>query len=244
MAGTSNIQDPDLRQKVDRVFVSLEPALRQQAERDLGELLREGASSIPAMAALLSEATRSVAARLAGCWWLGRLGDSRAIQSLLEALERGEDEAVSFEAAKSLISLDITAAEPVLIRVLLSEGMAPARLAAAYALGYARSKAAPAALRSVLESHIESESLRGQAAESLGLLVATDSFPVLLEGLHDGSPEVRFWSAYALGRLGNREAIPALAKLAASDHAQVAGWWEVSREAADAIESIKSSQGP
>ena len=49
---------------------------------------------------------------------------------------------------------------------------------------------------------------------------------------------MRFWSAFALGRVAGADAIPAPEGLA-SDGAVVSGWWAVGKEAADAISSIR-----
>ena len=62
--------------------------------------------------------------------------------------------------------------------------------------------------------------------------------PVLIGTLQDASSEVRFWSAFALGQLGDARAIPALEQLAMRDKTAVANWGTVREEALDAITQI------
>jgi HEAT repeat protein len=89
--------------------------------------------------------------------------------------------------------------------------------------------------------------VRAQAAEGLankydlvrpwksGYLPAMKS---LLVGLRDASPQVRFWSAFALGNMRAREALPELRRLAATDREICPGWWTVGEEATDAIVTV------
>ncbi|MFZ0286466.1 MAG: HEAT repeat domain-containing protein [Terriglobales bacterium] len=50
------------------------------------------------------------------------------------------------------------------------------------------------------------------------------AFSTLLEELEDPSPEVRFWSVFGLGQMGDRMAIPALTKISHEDKATLPGW--------------------
>jgi HEAT repeat protein len=63
--------------------------------------------------------------------------------------------------------------------------------------------------------------------------------PQLLKALEDETPEVRFWSVFALGLLGDIRAVPRLEHLAAQDHEVVDGWWEVSREAEESLALLR-----
>ena len=53
----------------------------------------------------------------------------------------------------------------------------------------------------------------------------------LVHGLDDPSPEVRFWSIYALVRLRERKIIPKLQHIAANDTAVCPGMWTLRQEA-------------
>jgi HEAT repeat protein len=126
-------------------------------------------------------------------------------------------------AARSLIQAHNTAAVPRLIRDLRTSRDCEKRVAAAYTLGFLRDRRAAKALVQVLSNRRRSPRLRGQAAEALGYLFIFRpdrlAFATLLEGLEDPSSEVRFWSIFAIGQMGNRKAIPVLAKISQKDKA-------------------------
>jgi len=81
--------------------------------------------------------------------------------------------------------------------------------------------------------------VRAQAVESLGYLRDGRAVEPLIALLRDPSPQIRFWSAFAHGRLRDRRALPALRRLAAEDSAEVPGWWSVCKEAADSRSSTE-----
>ena len=97
-------------------------------------------------------------------------------------------------------------------------------------------------------------SIRAQAAEGLanfhmsahcgGRQPTPAIVDTLISVLDDPSAEVRFWSAFALGTMRCRQALPALQRLAQTDHALLAGWWLVSAEASDAIDHIEGRTPP
>lgn len=104
----------------------------------------------------------------------------------------------------------------------------------------------------VLVNPSESSSLRGQAGEGLAELYdchfvkchgRTRQYrragELLIAMLSDPSPEVRFWSCFALGKMRYRLALCALNQLADKDPAVHDQWWSVGEEAADAIGWIK-----
>jgi len=116
------------------------------------------------------------------------------------------------------------------------------RDAAAYALGFCaegtQTQQAVKALTSVVAAQNEMPMVRGTAAEALANLAEVQSMPVLIGTLQDTSNEVRFWSAFALGQLGDARAIPALEQLAMTDKTGLAHWGSVRQEALDAINQI------
>jgi hypothetical protein len=93
--------------------------------------------------------------------------------------------------------------------------------------------------------------IRGQAAEGVGNLMectkqATLKRTATLRLVHlltDATPEVRFWSAFSLGKLRARSGRAALRRLA-TDDAVVPGWWTVGGEAADALDKIDGREPP
>lgn len=109
----------------------------------------------------------------------------------------------------------------------------------------------------VLVDMTEVPNLRGQAAEGLAELY--DCYFVgqygrtrqyrragglLIRMLCDPTPEVRFWSCFALGMMCYRPALPALNALANKDLANHSNWWSVGEEASDAIDWIKGRTPP
>jgi HEAT repeat protein len=87
------------------------------------------------------------------------------------------------------------------------------------------------ALAEQLEFSDKTDPLR-RAAEAL-----------LVTLLDDDSAIVRFWTAFGLGKLRTRAALPALQALT-GDETLVPRWWPVGEEAADAIEWIEGRVPP
>jgi HEAT repeat protein len=84
-------------------------------------------------------------------------------------------------------------------------------------------------------------SLQGREASKLRRL----AMPLLLAGLRDPEPEVRFWSLYAVGVMRAREARPLVEALAASDDAPCPGMeWTVREEASDVLAFWDTHQWP
>ncbi len=93
--------------------------------------------------------------------------------------------------------------------------------------------------------------IRGHAAEGVGNLLAYTKQATLrrhatlrlVEHLTDDAPEVRFWTAFSLGKLRARSARSALAALVGDDEV-LPGWWTVGDEAADALDTIAGREPP
>lgn len=98
----------------------------------------------------------------------------------------------------------------------------------------------------ILRNRSESPTVRGNAAESLGVLLRfgrkspkyrrTES--TLIKALNDPNAEVRFWALYALGEMLSTRALPKIRRIAKDDKARVPKWWSVKREAQEVIERI------
>jgi HEAT repeat protein len=159
-------------------------------------------------------------------------------RKLLAALN-GRSRSDALEAAKEIW----TEPDPSLIRPVVETlqcGRSPFnRSAAAYALQVLGSPKCVPALERAVSNKSENAGVRGYAAEALAHFHRKASHPILLKALKGPSKEVRFWCAFALGQMGDADALPALKELAAKDHRVVRGWWAVSKEAADAIHTIE-----
>jgi hypothetical protein len=165
---------------------------------------------------------------------LGRI----RMRSPLERLN-GRSAIDVFEAAKELWEKGDAGSVRGLIDTLRNGKRVLNRTAAAYALYLTNGKTAIRPLERAVGNKREHPKVRGQAAESLAHNHRPSSHRVLRENLVDPAREVRFWCAYALWQMADRDALVSLRELAECDHRIVKGFWSVSKEARDAIRSIR-----
>ena len=163
----------------------------------------------------------------------------------LRTLALAETEAEANNAAQALVGLPGKWVQRQLERLLRSHESALVRARAAWTLGFHPQGAeALDALLQTLADRQEDPDVRAHAAEALGHMADRlgaregDVLAALLRSLTDPSAYVRFWSAFALGNLGDPRAIPALERLAERDTQSVPGWWSIRKEALDSIEQI------
>jgi HEAT repeat protein len=163
----------------------------------------------------------------------------------LAALAAAEGDEEIAAAAQALADTPGRRVRQGLERLLETHERPEVRAKAAWALGFHKQghQAAGSLLRTLADQDEEAD-VRAHAAEALGHLAdrlgerEPDVLGALLHGLRDATPEVRFWSAFALGNLGDEAAIPALERLAARDEESVPGWWSIRKEANDSIKQI------
>lgn len=191
---------------------------------------------------LLHALTGPSDAVLTASWVAGELPVPRAVPLLWKVIETHPEQAI--EAVKAILKLrqSTSPAEAASFADVLQSPTvhARARVAAAYALGHIGSETGVAALVSVLANRTERPDVRGHCAEALGTLRASSAFSVLIDCLRDDNAEVRFWSAYALGELGDARAAPALKELAEHDAGRVEGLGTVREEAGEALSMLRS----
>jgi HEAT repeat protein len=219
------------------ILEKLDPQFRDAGERDIQTLVQAGATSLERTRTLCVDPDVHARARSLACWALGRLGDKEAIPAILRALE-DDDLSVRVASAHALGELDDALAVEPLIRSLKLDPSLDVRQMAAWSLGRIGDATALNPLVAVLGALEESPSVRAECAEALGELGQDAAVMPLLEALRDPSPEVRFFSAFALGQIGDVRALPALQHVAAADEGTAQGWGSVREEAADAIEAI------
>jgi HEAT repeat protein len=172
-----------------------------------------------------------------------------AARRLLGTMSKSDNEAAIIDAAQALSEMPGRHVRRGLERLLVSHDSPRVRAQAAWALGFHPdgAEAAEALLGTLADAEEETE-VRAHAAEALGHMAdrlgdrEADVLAALLRGLTDTSAYVRFWSAFALGNLGDDRAIPALERLAARDTQSVPGWWSIRKEALDSIEQIRLQQ--
>jgi HEAT repeat protein len=211
--------------------------LRAQAQADLDYLANAHAGSYEALLELVRTSGVDLKARIIACWILGKLRNKKAAQALLVAFQ-DQDTNLLWEAAKALSSLGSKRAVNPLITALLKAPSAERRAAAAYALGHLQDKRAIDPLLKVLNTTEEEARVRGHVAEALAKFKDPQIVGPLIKALKDKAPEVRFWSAYALGQFGDRRALPKLKYLVQNDHTHLPNWWKISEEASKAIHNI------
>jgi len=142
-------------------------------------------------------------------------------------------------AARAIAEDNDPALLPGLVRTLRHGRKTHNRVEAAYALSFMTGTEGTGALESTLSNKSENTRVRAFAAETLAHRHRRGSHAVVLRNLRDPSREVRFWCAFALGQMREKKALPALSRLAGSDHRLLRGWWAVSKEAKDSITEIE-----
>jgi HEAT repeat protein len=130
-----------------------------------------------------------------------------------------------------------------LVTILLQDDQNEVRQAAAYALGLIGDATSVEPLVNALLDLSQSSRVRGAVAEALADLKDRRAVAPLIEVLMDESAEVRFWAAFALGELGDAEALSELARLSATDDGSLPGIGTVRDEAASAMKQIYNRRG-
>ncbi|MBI5674312.1 MAG: HEAT repeat domain-containing protein [Nitrospirae bacterium] len=171
-------------------------------------------------------------------------------KDIIAAIATGS-EMEAFEAAKDLIKTESHDATPQLVQILETATQDYNKRAAAYALSWLEGdNQALEALITALSKANLNDSVRGQAAEGIGLhnppanhSLRKKAVAAIIQGLTDSSPVVRFWSCYAAGTIKLKEALAILTELNIKDKTPCPGWWYISEEAEDAIEWIHNRKG-
>jgi len=147
----------------------------------------------------------------------------------------------AFEAAKQGGNVDGNALAKPLIKVLRIGRRPFNRAAAAYAMQAVSSSSVISALERTVRNVSENPDVRGHAAETLAHRHRKSTHSLLLKTLQDPSRDVRFWCAFALGEMREKQALPIL-RLLLSDQRHVRGFHSVAKEAADAITEIEKRE--
>ncbi len=231
----------DFKVKLQAIVEQLDSDFRVQGQQDIDSILQAGVSSYDDLLVILQNPKVNTDRGTKVCWALSRLGDQRAVPTLLAAL-RDKNPDLRSVAAKSLGELNGKQAVYPLITALYEDESLEVRVAAAYALGLLGDDKAVEPLVSILSDRTQEPRVRGMAAEALSDINDSRAITPLIAALTDVSVEVRFWAAFALGKLGNRQALPELERLAATDETILPGWWAVSREATEAIQRIQERE--
>jgi bilin biosynthesis protein len=196
-------------------LVAQSPTISQPELRlGVAELLSSGVDSRESLVQTLESGDTSDSATLAGCWLLGRLGYKDA-PGVLSTYLADEDPKLCWEAAKSLVLIGDPQTLPLLKEMLIGGEISHSRAAAAYVLGMMKCREAVSLLLDVLTSQDEPE-VRSHAAEALGYIADRGATQILITALDDSSAEVRRWSIFALGEIGDNLAKPKLEEIVSS----------------------------
>jgi HEAT repeat protein len=229
------------------------PGLQSHLEQTIKQIRAVGISSYSSLLDAVSDRQLDPNIRASICDILGRWNNKRAIPTLLAVFEDPRSEVdILCETAKALGRLESKSAIKPLMEIVQSGKTPEARSFAAYTLGwlgyFLEDRRAVSTLIKQISDNTELPRVRGEVAEALanignqGLKPGQKNPAVqpLIAALSDPSAEVRFWAAFALGKIGDSRALPALRQLVKTDHTVLPNWWSVNKEAADAIKEINS----
>jgi HEAT repeat protein len=228
------------RTRLRAVIDAVDPVHRDQVRTDVERVREASGGGFEGLLVLIGDGERDLALRRTACWFLRRLADDQALDALTHVLsDAGAENELRAEAAEALSH--IPTPQTLVALSLVASGDAPVavREAAIWALGRLGDPGAVFVLIDVLERQDEDVQLRASAAEALGAAGDERAASSLLLALRDPAREVRFWAMYALGAVGRSDVIPELEVAATSDPDTLPGWWDLRKEAADAIEQIR-----
>jgi HEAT repeat protein len=230
--------------QVEARLRGFEPPEQREAElRRVNSLFRAAGHRVTDITRLLQRRDSPLELRNTAAQVLGILRDRRTVPVLCRLLSDESDEAW-WSIAASVEQMRDARAAPVLLGLMLHASSHELRGRSASILrSLPRSAEIVNGLIEVLQDQQEHPYVRGNAAESLGIRDNQDAFEALILGLQDASPEVRFWSAFALSSVANPQALAALGAVAAQDTAVVPGWWSVADECRLAINRIRLAAG-
>lgn len=213
----------------------MDPELQNHLRDRLRVLEQQGIESADSLREVLTEEKSSDL--LAECCWLaGFVDDDLLARKLVTVLQHSSDAVVVWEAAKALSvkRLHETEISRVIETLMRTHGDTLNRIASAYVLGAVGGDDAAQVLSDVLRDVETEATLRGQAAEALGNTGSVLAVTPLIESASDLSPEVRYWSVFSLGKIGDSSAREVLRR-AVNDEAVLPDGSSVADEARIAL---------
>lgn len=230
-----------LRSKLHGRQTGIPSAQVEQLDKNLEHLAVLGVQTEADLSSLALDPSAEISARITASWLLARCCPKRAsIPVLLRLLDHGPAQ-LRAEAARSLGLIKARRALPSLLRLARQGGEPILRESGLEALGLLGDTRAADTLLSIAGDEQAPPSLRGLAIEQLALLGKPD--PRVLRALEfllqDSHAEVAFWTIYVLGKIGDWEAVAALAQLAATDSRRVEPFGSLAAEAQASLEAIR-----
>lgn len=233
-----------LLNKLNQIVERLPAEYQPQVWQNLTKLLSAGGKSLEGIIEVSH--CDDAQMRMFACWILGQLQEKRAASPLLSVFrDKNLDVATRSQAAVSLSMLGSKRPVKPLISAIQRDEEDFVKEYAVYVLGLLNDDRAVQPLIEILKNKDMSTKLRAQAAESLGhlgLFRASTATPMLVVALQDAAPEVRYWVAFALGELGDQDALHVLEHHAKNDTVAIPEWGPIAEEAQEAIELIKARE--
>jgi HEAT repeat protein len=220
------------------LYVDASPKNRKHIRPWVQQLVDAGVRSSRDLIDLLTDTSQDDRLRLFACRALWVMRNRRAAPAFVQVLSDDPNLTLANETAIGLEALRSQTVVPALIKALRAGKHPGNRVAAAWTLGNVHAKTAVPMLLRVLADQREDPDVRAECAEALGNIGLRRAVLPLIRALTDTSPEVRFWAAFALGKIGDRRALPHLERLS-TDQTVIPRWWAISKEASDAITSIR-----
>jgi hypothetical protein len=207
-------------------------------QHDIAALQEAGMNSYETLLQIADDLQADPNIRALACWLLGKTKRSESLPTLRRACQ-SPTLTVRVAALQALrgYSPDEQLSS-ITIDVLLYDSSQEARRAAAYALAAVGTESALPILIAVLQDSAHSPAVRGMVAETLSNFAYPSVVESLITSLDDPEVEVRFWATYALGEIGDPQALPKLRQLALDDVGVLANWGTIKQEARQAIDSI------
>lgn len=215
----------------------LPPQLRVDTERSIEELASIDINSLAQLEAYLNGPVDS-SCLVAACHVAARISDPGLGSAVRRVFEKSKEPQVVWEAAKALVSL-LGGVPPDSLLRWLEPGTDPLhQTAAAWAMGALGERSATGPLMTILNDRQLSADVRAHAAEALGSIGATEAIDLLSLQLSDSSPDVRYWSIYALAALHAVAARDSFHRLAEGDTGVTASGLRVADEARWALRQL------
>lgn len=190
---------------------------------------------------VINDSSQRQELRLRAMTALSWLGPNKAAYEALQKALQDNDPKIRRFAALYLPDVYADPLVDALKKTALEDPDQAVRMEALCSLGLINQPASISVLRSILRDETLPAFLRARAAEALGQRGNLDAVDALAKSLTSPVAAIRFWSAYALGEIGDIVAIPYLLALV-DDPESVEGWWTVGEEARWAILAITAPQ--
>lgn len=204
---------------------------------DLARIRAAGIDSVDTLESIIKNGDTPQETRLAGCWLLARLMPPSAPATFFTLFSSPIPE---LRAAGTRYFAEVKGSghDEEIIQLLRTDQDREVRFAAAYALGLIGRDSAISSILEAAQDTREETRVRGAAIEALADIRNPRVIQDLIPLLKDPASEVRFWTIFTLGQLGDASIIADLEHLRDTDEAVVPGWRSIREECDEAIRNI------